>query len=127
MHSWDEEFQTLHTRITRYFVRAEPRRRALAYVRGLLSPVERKNGWQLAEQVVGMQRLLNAAPWGVNRVRDELRTCAVEQLRTDEAVLVVDETSFLKKGTHSVGVRRQYCGTIGHIGNCTASPRRFAE
>lgn len=113
---WAEELETLHTRIALHFARAEPRRRALVYLRGLLSSVERKNGWQLAEQAGeatphGTQRLLNAATWDAEGVRDELQDYVLENLGCDDSVLVVDETGFLKKGEHSVGVKRQYSGT----------------
>jgi SRSO17 transposase len=89
----------------------------------LLSPVERKNGWQLAEQAGeatphGTQRLLNAAQWDACGVRDDLRDYVLEHLGSENAVLVVDETGFLKKGEHSVGVKRQYSGTAGRIENC---------
>lgn len=121
--AWEEQFQSLHQRIARHFVRAEPRRRALAYVKGLTSPCERKNGWQLAEMAQescpdGMQRLLNQALWDADAVRDDLRQYVVEQLGDAEAVLVIDETGFLKKGCKSVGVQRQYSGTAGRIENC---------
>lgn len=103
--------------------RAEPRRRALAFLHGILSQVERKNGWQLAEHAreatpYGMQRLLASAVWDVERVRDELRAYALEQLGTHEAILAIDETSFPKAGHHSAGVGTQYCGTTGHVENC---------
>src|SRR5215212_4325800 len=120
---WAEGLEALHARVGRRFARAEPRRRALAYVRGLLSPVERKNGWQLAELAGeptpdGMQHLLARADWDADQVRDDLRAYVVEQLGAEHAVLVVDETGFLKKGTKSVGVQRQYSGTAGRIENC---------
>ena len=120
---WKEQFQSLHQRIGRHFVRSEPRRRALAYLKGLTSPCERKNGWQLAEMAEescpdGMQRLLNQAMWDADAVRDDLRHYVVEQLGDAEAVLVIDETGFLKKGLKSVGVQRQYSGTAGRIENC---------
>ena len=123
MQDWAGELQALHARIAPYFGRAEPRHRVLSYVQGLLSSVERKNGWQLAEQAGevtpdGMQRLLNGSRWDAEGVRDELRRYAVAALGSEEAVLVVDETSFIKKGNHSVGVKRQYCGTVGRIENC---------
>ncbi|HEY1243559.1 MAG TPA: IS701 family transposase [Hyphomicrobiaceae bacterium] len=113
----------MHARVAPRFARAEPRRRALAYLRGLLSPVERKNGWQLAEQAGettpdGMQHLLARADWDADQVRDDLRAYVVEHLGDERAVLVVDETGFLKKGTKSVGVQRQYSGTAGRIENC---------
>ena len=118
----DAELTALHARIGSRFRRAEPRQRALGYLRGLLSPVVRKNGWQLAEHLGertpdGVQRLLNGADWDAEAVRDDLRAYVVEQLADPEAVLVVDETGFLKKGTHSVGVKRQSSGTAGRIEN----------
>jgi len=97
--------------------------RANAYVRGLLSRAQRKNGWQLAEQVGeatpdGMQRLLNAYRWDADGVRDDLRGYVVDHLGHEQGVLVADESGFLKKGTMSVGVQRQYSGTAGRIENC---------
>src|SRR3954464_3486690 len=120
---WADGLEALHARVGRRFARAEPRRRALAYVRGLLSPVERKNGWQLAELAGeptpdGMQHLLARADWDAAAVRDDLRAYIVEHLGDPAAVLVIDETGFLKKGTKSVGVQRQYSGTAGRIENC---------
>ena len=105
------------------FHRSEPRRRVLDYLKGLLSPVERKNGWQLAEQAGdatpdGVQRLLSTYVWDADLVRDDLRSYVVEHLGETDGVLVVDETGFLKKGTKSVGVQRQYSGTAGRIENC---------
>ena len=121
--TWAAGLEAVHARVAPRFARAEPRRRALAYLRGLLSPVERKNGWQLAEQAGeatpdGMQHLLARADWDADRVRDDLRAYVVEHLGDEQAVLVVDETGFLKKGTKSVGVQRQYSGTAGRIENC---------
>src|SRR5437763_6495952 len=120
---WAEGLAALHARVGRRFARAEPRRRALAYVRGLLSHVERKNGWQLAELAGeptpdGMQHLLARADWDADAVRDDLRAYVVEHLGDPAAVLVIDETGFLKKGPKSVGVQRQYSGTAGRIENC---------
>ena len=110
-------------RLAPYFARAEPRQRALAYVRGLLSPAERKNSWQLAEvsgaaTPYGFQHLLGRADWDPDAVRDELRRYVVQHLGDPEAVLVIEETGFLKKGRHSAGVARQYSGTAGRIENC---------
>lgn len=120
---WSRELVALHGRIAPRFCRAEPRERALRYLRGLLSSVQRKNGWQLAEHLGerspdGVQRLLNAAHWDADGVRDDLRAYVVERLGDPEGVLVVDETGFLKKGSNSVGVKRQYSGTAGRIENC---------
>lgn len=120
---WAERLEGLHGRISACFARSEQRKRSLCYLKALLSPVERKNGWQVAEQMGeatpdGVQRLLNAADWDAEAVRDELRSYVVEHLGDPEAVLVVDETGFIKKGTKSVGVQRQYSGTAGRIENC---------
>jgi SRSO17 transposase len=121
--AWAKGLAALHKRIGRHFVRPEVRRRSRRYLAGLLGPVERKNGWQLAEQSReatpdGMQRLLNTARWDADAVRDDLRGYVWEHLAGDDGVLVVDETGFLKKGDKSVGVQRQYSGTAGRIANC---------
>src|SRR3954452_15318512 len=121
--AWGRELSVLHARIAPRFRRAEPRGRALAYLRGLTSPVERKNGWQLAEQAGeatpdGMQRLLATARWDADAVRDDLQAYVLEHLGDPDGVLVVDETCVMKKGMKSVGVQQQYCGTVGRIENC---------
>jgi hypothetical protein len=90
---------------------------------GLVAGLERKNGWTLAEHAGeaspdGMQRLLRWADWDVNGVRDDLRACVVEQLGEPDGVLIADETGFLKKGTRSAGVQREYSGTAGRTENC---------
>jgi SRSO17 transposase len=120
---WAAGLAALHARVAGRFARAEPRRRVLAYLRGLLGNVGRKNGWQLAEHAGeatpdGMQRLLATADWDPDLVRDDLRAYVVEQLGDPQAVLVVDETGFPKKGTTSAGVQRQYSGTAGKVDNC---------
>ncbi len=121
--SWTVEWDEIQERIGPRFARSEQRQRVRRYVEGLLSPVERKNGWQLAEHAgearpYGMQRLLAGAKWDADAVRDDLRAYVVEQLGEPRAVLVIDETGFLKQGTKSVGVKRQYSGTAGRIENC---------
>jgi SRSO17 transposase len=115
-----DEVLRVAQRIGPRFARAEARLRAQAYLRGLLSPVERKNGWQLAEAAgdrtpYATQHLLGRADWDPEVVRDDLRTYVVEHLGDPEAVLVVDETSFVKKGTHSAGVAKQYAGCVGKL------------
>jgi SRSO17 transposase len=120
---WAAGLEELHARIAHRFARSEQRNRALAYLKGLLSPTKRKNGWQLAELAGeknpdGIQRLLNNALWDADEVRDDLREYVVEHLSEETAVLVVDETGFQKKGNKSVGVKRQYSGTAGRIENC---------
>src|ERR687897_847979 len=120
---WAAELEALCERIAPRFGRVEVRRQAGAFLRGLLAGVERKNSWQLAEQAGaatpdGMQRLLNHARWDPDEVRDDLRGYVLEHLGDPGAVLVVDETGVLKKGTKSAGVQRQYSGTAGRIENC---------
>jgi SRSO17 transposase len=107
-------------RLAPYFERAEPRQRAMAYLRGLLSPAERQNSWQLAEVCgdvtpYGFQHWLRRALWHPDAVRHELRRYILQHLGESEAVLVIDETGFLKKGRHSAGVAHQYSGTAGRI------------
>ena len=119
---WADEVAAVGERIGRHFARAEPRRRAAGYVRGLLSGTERKNGWQLAGHLGdptpdGVQHLLARADWDADAVRDELLQYAAEHLGASDGVLVVDETGFLKKGAKSCGVARQYTGTAGRIEN----------
>jgi SRSO17 transposase len=121
---WSDAWTDLHARIAHRFARSEARNRAGRYLVGLLERVQRKNGWQLAEAIgeagpQGVQRLLNAATWDTDGVRDDLRDYVVDHLG-DEAtgVLIVDETGFLKKGTKSCGVARQYTGTAGATVNC---------
>ncbi len=120
---WTRELDALAARIAPRFGRAEPRRRALAYLRGLLAPLERKNGWQLAEAAGdatpdGVQDFLPRMRWDADAVRDDLRAYVAEHLGDPDAVLVLDETGFLKKGDKSAGAQRQYSGTAGRIENC---------
>ncbi len=120
---WALALRQLHARIASRFARAEPRQRVLRYLQGLRSLVERKNGWQLAEQAreatpYGMQRLLSSAVWDADLVRDDLRSHVLEQLGTHEAIVAIDETSFPKRGHKSAGVQVQYCGTTGQVENC---------
>src|SRR5688572_20077620 len=107
---WAVGLAALHQRIAKHFRRAEPRQQAYAYLRALLSPIERKNGWQIAEHIGdatpdGVQRLLATAHWDADQVRDDLRAYVVEHLGHPDAVLVVDETGFIKKGDRSAGVK----------------------
>jgi SRSO17 transposase len=123
LRSWSEELEAVGDRLSVHFARSEVRQRAQDYLRGLLSEAERKNSWQLAEVAgnstpYGIQHLLGRANWDANAVRDELREYVVEHLADDESCLVVDETGFIKKGEGSVGVKRQYTGTVGKRENC---------
>src|SRR3954453_22363820 len=120
---WRAELDGLLARFGRLFVRAEPRGQAGRYLEGLLGPVERKNGWQLAEHLGDArpwrtQRVLSHVLWDEAAARDLCRDHAVERLGAGDAVLVVDETGFVKKGEHSAGGARQYCGAGGKVENC---------
>lgn len=120
---WMVEVETVGQRIGSCFSRSELRRRATRYLQGLISRIERKNGWQLAEELgeptpVNLQHFLGRADWDADEVRNDLRNYVAEQLGTAEGILIVDETGFLKKGDKSVGVKRQYSGTAGRIENC---------
>ncbi|HEX9871529.1 MAG TPA: IS701 family transposase [Candidatus Tectomicrobia bacterium] len=113
----------IERRLAPYFERAEARQRAMAYLRGLGSPAERKDSWQVAEvsgdtTPYAFQHLLRRALWDPDAVRDELRTYVLQHLGDPNGVLVIDETGFLKKGQHSAGVARQYSGTAGKVENC---------
>jgi SRSO17 transposase len=119
---WGGELDAVARRIGTRFPRSETRDRVRAYLVGLLGPVQRKNAWQVAEQIgdadpYGVQYLMGRSEWDPDAVRDDLRTYVVESLGDPDAVLILDETGFLKKGTHSAGVARQYTGTAGRIEN----------
>ena len=119
---WGQQLAAVAHRIGARFARSETRDRVRAYLVGLLAPVQRKNSWQLAEQIgegapYGVQYLLGRSDWDPDEVRDDLRSYVVESLGDPDAVLILDETGFLKKGTHSAGVARQYTGTAGRIEN----------
>jgi SRSO17 transposase len=116
-------FNHLSQQIRQYFARPESHRCALTYLQGLMSGASRKNGWQVAEEMgeatpYAIQHLLDRAKWDCDGVRDELHTSVQETLASPHAVLVIDETGFLKKGGKAVGVQRQYSGTAGRIENC---------
>lgn len=120
---WTAAFNELSQRIRHAFVRPEAYQRALTYVRGLMGIVERKNGWQGAEAVgeatpYAIQHLLDRAKWDCDGIRDALCAYVSEKLSTPKARVTIDETGFLKKGSKSVGVQRQYSGTAGRIENC---------
>src|ERR1051325_1251607 len=121
--AWAGGLDGLVEQIAPRFRRIEARRRVRAYLQGLLAPVERKNGWQLAEHrgdrtPGAVQDFLARMRWDADQVRDDLRGYVVAHLGDADAVLVLDETGFVKKGSKSVGVQRQYSGTAGRIENC---------
>lgn len=120
---WARTWTRFVERLGHHFSRSEAREHVGAYLKGLLSPVERKNSWQIAEAVgnptpYALQHLLGRARWDADAVRDDLRAYVVEHLGDPTGVLAIDETGFVKKGEHSVGVQRQYSGTAGRIENC---------
>jgi len=123
LHTWAAELDVVGAKLAPRFERSEPRQRVLAYLTGLLSNTARKNSWHLAELAGeaspdGMQRLLSTAHWEADAVRDDLVAYVLEQFADPQAVLVLDETGFVKKGAKSVGVAAQDCGAVGKIANC---------
>jgi SRSO17 transposase len=120
---WDQEFQDICGRLDRLFYRTDSRAHARHYVRGLIAPLERKNGWTIAEysgapEPKALQRLLNLSPWDADEARDLVRTYTMENFADPRGVLIADPTGFAKKGTKSAGTQRQYSGTLGRIDNC---------
>ncbi|MDQ0364689.1 SRSO17 transposase [Catenuloplanes indicus] len=120
---WSELFETLMDTIETRFVRPEPRRRVRDFVAGLLAPLPVKNCWTIAEHAGdagpgGMQDLIGRASWDDALVRADVRDFVAARLGHPDGILVIDETGDLKKGTHTVGVQRQYSGTAGKIENC---------
>ena len=120
--AWGKQLDEVARRIGGRFPRSETRDRVRSYLAGLLGPVQRKNSWQVAERIgdadpYGLQYLMGRAGWDPDAVRDDLREYVVGTLGDPESVLILDETGFLKKGTKSAGVARQYTGTAGRIEN----------
>lgn len=119
---WADELEEIRELIGGRFARSDPRENAVAYLKGLLSAEERKNSWTLSERAGQaipdrMQRLLSTTDWDPDALRDDLRAYVLRHLGSDDGVLIVDETGFVKKGTRSAGVARQYSGTAGRIEN----------
>jgi SRSO17 transposase len=120
---WSNLLKSFQHRLGSYFARSEARQAAFNYIQALLSPVERKNGWQVAEQVgdtnpYRVQHLLGRAHWDADAAIHEIRQYAIEYLNDSLELLAIDETGFLKQGDKSVGVQVQYYGTTGHLENC---------
>lgn len=120
---WDREFAALGERVTPFFYRPESQEHAVQYLRGLLSPLQRKNGWTIAEfagekEPKALQRFLNLTPWSADLLRDLVRDYAMERFADPRGVLIADPTGFAKKGSKSAGVQRQYSGTLGRVDNC---------
>jgi len=120
---WSSTLKTFQQKLGKHFARSEARLAAFNYIQALLSSVERKNGWQMAEQVgysnpYRLQHLLGRAQWDADAVCAFVRQYAVEHLKSETDILAIDETGFLKQGEQSVGVQVQYYGTTGHLENC---------
>ena len=120
---WSNSLKLLQQRLGKYYKRSEARVAAFDYIQALLSPVERKNGWQMWEQVgyenpYRFQNLLGRASWEEEKLCAEVRAYTIEHLDDGAGILAIDETCFLKKGQESAGVARQYCGLTGQIENC---------
>ena len=123
LREWSAEFEYVTDRVSSLFVHSKSRAHARQYLEGLLAPMERKNGWTIAEHVgekepKAMQRFLNLASWDADALRDLNRDYAIGNLGDPDGVLVADPTGFAKKGTKSAGVQRQYSGTLGRVDNC---------
>jgi SRSO17 transposase len=119
---WLAEFDTGFAAVAGRFRRVEPRRQARAFLLGLLSDVDTRSCWQLAEQVGNtsphaMQRLLGEAVWDADAVRDDVRGYVVDALADPDGVLILDDTGDLKKGNSTIATQRQYTGTAGRIEN----------
>lgn len=122
VNNWIEEVDAAASRIAPRFSRKDLRAHSARYLRGLISRVERKNGWQLAEELgeqtpTNLQHFIARSSWDADQVRDDLQQYVMEHLGSKDGILIIDETGFLKKGTKSVGVKRQYSGTAGRIEN----------
>jgi SRSO17 transposase len=121
--AWDQGFRDVCARLDGLFYRTDSRAHARHYVRGLIAPLERKNGWTIAEysgnpEPKALQRLLNLSPWDADEARDLVCAYAMEHFADPRGVLIADPTGFAKKGDKSAGVQRQYSGTLGRIDNC---------
>ena len=129
---WADHLEEVQARLASYFERTEPRHRAMAYIRGLLSMTERKNGWQLAELAGeatpdGMQRLLNTAKWDADQVRDDLQAYILTHLADPEAVLVVDETGFVLSLNNFQGAKEVEYPSAFHVGFMQENEERVNE
>jgi SRSO17 transposase len=121
--AWDAEFSNICELISPLFYRTASRAHAVRYLRGLLAPLERKNGWTMSEftglrEPKALQRFLNLTQWDSDKLRDIVRGYATGYFADSRGVLIADPTGFAKKGHKSAGVQRQYSGTLGRIDNC---------
>lgn len=121
--AFEAEFNNICGQTSPIFYRTDSRAHAVRYLRGLLAPLERKNGWTIAEysglrEPKALQRFLNLTPWDSDKLRNLVREYAMKYFADPRGVLIADPTGFAKKGRKSVGVQRQYSGTLGRIDNC---------
>ncbi len=120
---WSNVLKSFQSRIGEYFARSEARQSAFDYLQALMSPVERKNGWQMAEQVghqspYQFQHLLGRARWDADQVTQAVGQYLIEAVGREDGILAIDETGFIKQGDHSVGVQVQHCSLTGRLENC---------
>lgn len=120
---WSQDFEDFHARFAHLFSRSEPREQSAKYMRALMAKIERKNGWQIAEEMGDntpdrTQRLLYRSRWESDDACDILQQFSIETFGDEQGIGVVDETGFLKQGSDSAGVKRQYSGTAGKVDNC---------
>ena len=120
---FQNEFEEFHQRFAKVYARPATRVQGAKYLRGLLSQVERKNAWQMAEALGDKdpdktQRLMFLSVWKADAARDLLQKYVIDEMYDEDAIWILDETGFLKKGMKSAGVSRQYSGTAGKIDNC---------
>jgi SRSO17 transposase len=123
LQDWSAEFESLTGRVASLFVHPKSRAHSRQYLEGLLAPIERKNGWTIAEYVgekepKAMQRFLNLTVWDADDLRDLNLDYVIENLGDPAGILIADPTGFAKKGRKSAGVQRQYSGTLGRVDNC---------
>jgi FOG: Transposase len=123
LQDWSTEFESLTGRVSSLFVHPRSRAHSRRYLEGLLAPIERKNGWTIAEYVgekepKAMQRFLNLTSWDADDLRDLNLDYVIENLGDPDGILIADPTGFAKKGKKSAGVQRQYSGTLGRVDNC---------
>lgn len=116
-------FEEVTARFTDRFLRSESRTCFVDVLRALIAPINRKNGWQMAEEIgdstpYGVQSFFLRHRWDSDDVRDDLQKCVVDHFGDDDGIFITDETGFLKQGVESAGVGKQYTGTAGGVVNC---------
>src|SRR5512136_2692277 len=123
LESWASSLREVKRRMRHLFTQTRVAQSAEHFLDGLLGDEQRKTGWMRAEAAGDpgpwrQQAILGRRDWDADALRDLVRDYATEHLADDNAVLVIDETGFLKQGKASCGVARQYTGSAGKITNC---------